>query len=224
MILHSKYSFEPMFTKAGATPNGKPNRRKVLTEDDIAAAHASGLEQGLQSGLEQGRHEELVKLESSIADVLASIAESMREVQGQLVEEIHSLRQDAAEVALTAARSVAGSALDAFGQEKAAEIVAEAVGQLRDIPRIIVRVPPELASSIEERLISCAREAGFSGELAVRPDPEVLMGDCTLDWGDGLIVHDRAAAFAAIEAATQKWIASAHAEGLIDQTTRPEEA
>jgi flagellar assembly protein FliH len=216
MSLHSKYSFEPMFTKAGATPPGRANRRKVLTDDDLAAAHASGLE--------QGRHEELVKLESSMAELLGAIAQSMHQVQGQLADEIHSLRQDAAEVALTAARSIAGSALDAFGQEKAAEIVAQAVGQLRDIPRIIVRVPPQLAQAIEERLISSAREAGFSGEIAVRPDPDILMGDCVLDWGDGLIVHDRAAAFAAIEAATQKWIASAHAEGVIEQTTRAEEA
>ncbi|GIU66227.1 FliH/SctL family protein [Candidatus Phycosocius spiralis] len=216
MILHNKYSFEPMFTKAGDKPKVKANQRKLITDEDIAEAHASGFE--------QGRQDELVKLEASIADILTNIAQAIHHVQGQLAEEIHSLRQDAAEVAITAARSVAGSALDAYGHERAVEVVAEAVSQLRDVPRIIVRVPPQLAQSIEERLISCAREAGFSGELAVRPDPEALMGDCALDWGDGLIVHDRMAAFAAIEAASQKWIASAHAEGIIDQIARPEEA
>ena len=77
-----------------------------------------------------------------------------------------------------------------------------------------MRVSPELAETIEERLIGCAREAGFNGEIAVRADPGASNGDCTLDWGDAIITHNRTSAFEAIELAAQKWLASARSEGF----------
>jgi flagellar assembly protein FliH len=206
MVQSSKYSFEPMFTKAGVTAPSASNRRKVLTDEDVAAAHAAGLAEGQQA--------ELVKIEQATNEALRAIARMMQLMLGRLTDEAHSLRQDATEVALAAARSVTHAALDAYGADRVEAIVAAAVAHLRDTPRLVVRVSPELAETIEERLIGCAREAGFTGEIAVRPDPQALTGDCTLDWGDGRIVHDRASALAAIETSAQNWLASADAEGL----------
>ncbi|MCZ8209753.1 MAG: hypothetical protein ACK5XZ_14330 [Hyphomonadaceae bacterium] len=211
MVQSSKYSFEPMFTKAGATPPSASNRRKVLTDEDVAAAHAAGFAEGQQA--------ELVKIERATSESLRAIAHMMQMMLGRLNDEAHSLRQDATEVALAAARSVAHAALDTYGADRVEAIVASAVAHLRDTPRLVVRVSPDLAETIEERLIGCAREAGFTGEIAVRPDPQAQTGDCTLDWGDGRIVHDRASALAEIETSAQNWLTSANAEGLsLDMT------
>lgn len=206
MVQSSKHSFEPMFTKTGATAPSAANRRKVLTDEDVAAAHAAGLAEGQQAAL--------VKIEQATSEALRAIARMMQLMLGRLTDEAHSLRQDAIEVALAAARSVAHAALDAYGADRVEAIVAAAVADLRDAPRLVIRVAPDLAETIEERLIGCAREAGFTGEIAVRPDPQAQLGDCTLDWGDGRIVHDRAGALAAIETSAQNWLASADAEGL----------
>ncbi len=206
MVQSSKHVFEPMFTKAGAAAPSTLNRRKVLTDEDVAAAHAAGFSEGQQA--------ELVKAERATSEALRAIASMMQMMLGRLNAEALSLRHDATAVALSAARSVAHAALDSYGADRVEAIVASAVAHLRDTPRLVVRVSPELAETIEERLIGCAREAGFTGEIAVRPDPNALTGDCTLDWGDGRIVHDRAGALAAIETSAQNWLASADAEGL----------
>ncbi len=206
MVHSSKHTFEPMFTKAGAAVSSASNRRKVLTDEDLAAAHAAGFSEGQQA--------ELVKVERTSSEALRAIASMMQMMLGRLNAEAISLRHDATEVALAAARSVAHAALDTYGAERVEAIVASAVAHLRDTPRLVVRVSPELAETIEDRLIGCAREAGFTGEIAVRPDPHAQTGDCTLDWGDGRIVHDRAAALAEIETSAQNWLASADAEGL----------
>jgi flagellar assembly protein FliH len=92
----------------------------------------------------------------------------MQMMLGRLSEEAQSLRQEATDVALIAARVIAGSALDAFGEEAVADILATAASQLRDTPRLVVRVSPDLAATIEERLIGCAREAGFGGNCSSR--------------------------------------------------------
>jgi flagellar assembly protein FliH len=201
------YEFEPMFgDNAGQPGNRTSTRRKALTEEDITAARADGLAQGIA--------ETNASLERASSDALRAIASLMQMMLGRLSEEAHSLRTDAAEVAIAAARVVAGTALDAFGEEAVADIVTTAVAQLRDVPRLVVRVSPDLAETIEARLIGCAREAGFNGEIAVRADPDASIGDCTLDWGDGAITHDRTAAFEAIAQAGQNWLNSAQSEGF----------
>lgn len=198
------YEFEPMFGAGdGAT---RPARRKTLTDDDLAAAHAEGVGQGIA--------EANASIERASAESLRAIASLMQMMLGRLASEAQSLRVDAAEIALAAARAVAGAALDEFGSHAVEDIVATAVAQLRDVPRLVVRVSPELAPNIEASLINAAREAGFSGELAVRADPEAQNGDAVLDWAGGTITHDRAAAFEVIEQAVQKWLQSAQAEGF----------
>jgi flagellar assembly protein FliH len=203
----TSYEFEPMFGEG--SPQGAARgqgRRKALTEDDIAAAHAQGVAQGIA--------EANACIERASSEALRAIASLMQMMLGRLAGEAHSLRIDAADVAIAAARAVAGTALDAFGEEAVADIVSNAVAQLRDVPRLVVRVAPDLAETIEARLIGCAREAGFSGEIAVRGDPDAQAGDCVMDWGDGVITHNRDAAFAAIAQAGQVWLKSAQSEGF----------
>jgi flagellar assembly protein FliH len=198
------YEFEPMFgTTSGAA---RPARRKVLTDEDIAAARAEGVAEGITQAN--------ASIERASSEALRAIAGLMQMMLGRLAAEAQSLRVDAAQVAVAAARAVAGSALDGFGAEAVSDIVATAAGQLRDAPRLVVRVSPDLAQTIEERLIGVAREAGFSGEIAVRGDPDAQNGDCTLDWGDGVITHNREAAFEIIDQAAQKWLRSAQSEGF----------
>jgi flagellar assembly protein FliH len=198
------YEFEPMFGTGDGVP--RPARRKALTDDDLAAAHAQGVAQGIA--------EANAGIERSSAEALRAIASLMQMMLGRLATEAQSLRIDAAQVALAASRAVAGAALDKFGDAAVEDIIATAVAQLRDVPRLVVRISPELAPNIEASLTNAAREAGFSGELAVRADPDAQNGDAVLDWAGGSITHDRTAAFEAIEQAVHKWLQSAQAEGF----------
>jgi flagellar assembly protein FliH len=207
MSAQSRYTFEPMFaTSKGAAGASASTRKRALTEEDLVAAR--------QAGYEEGKHDAMVASERASAEALRAIARMMQMMLGRLADEAQSLRADAAEVALVAARTLAGRALDSFGEEAVLDVVETAVAQLREVPRLVVRVSPEMVETIEERLIGCAREAGFSGEILIRPDPAAVPGDCALDWGDGAIIHNRSAAFELIEAQADKWLASAQAEGL----------
>lgn len=206
------HEFEPMFERrANRGAFSGPERRRVLTEQDIAAAKAEGYQQGYQDAQSS--------IEQHSSATLTAIAANLDAVLGRLREEAQTLRHDATEVAMLAARVIGGRALDAFGADAIADILSTVAAQLKDTPRLVVRVSPELAETIEARLIGCAREAGFGGEIAVRADPEAQSGDCTLDWGDGSIGFARETAFAAIDQAAQNWLQSAQAEGA--STTMP---
>jgi flagellar assembly protein FliH len=199
----TKHEFEPMFVSQ--VPHKSP-RKKALNDEDLVAARAEGFN--------QGQAEANAGIDRASGEALRAIANMMQMMLGRLGDEATSLRHDAAEVAVAAAKIVATTALDAFGEEAIEDIVQTAIAQLRDVPRLIVRVAPELVESIEARLAGCAREAGFVGEIVVRGDLDARNGDCVLDWGDASITHNRESAFAAIEKAAEKWRQSAQAEGF----------
>jgi flagellar assembly protein FliH len=199
----TKHEFEPMFVSQ--VPQKSP-RKKALNDDDLVAARAEGFK--------QGQAEANASIDRASGEALRAIANMMQMMLGRLSDEASSLREDAVQVALAAARIVATHALDAFGEEAVLDIVQTAVAQLRDVPRLVVRVAPELVEGVEARLAGCAREAGFSGEIVVRGDQGARNGDCVLDWGDATITHNRESAFAAIDKAAEKWLQSAQSEGF----------
>jgi hypothetical protein len=74
-----------------------------------------------------------------------------------------------------------------------------AMETLRGSPRLVVRLAPAMIAGMKSRLEETARMGGFEGAMLVRAEPSVEIGDVTLEWPDGAIAHDRAAAFARID-------------------------
>ncbi len=201
-----RYAFRPISENETPHRRGGPAARAQLTEADLAAAR--------EEGLQRGRQEAAQATDRASAEALRAIARMMQMMLSGLAAEAQGLRQDALEVAMAAAQLMAGQALEQFAPEAVEGFVSEAVGQLRDVPRLVVRIAPELADDLAPRLEQVARDAGFDGQVVVRPDPVASGGDVTLEWAEGSIHHDRASSFAAVEAAAERWLAAAKTEGF----------
>lgn len=202
---YAPHTFEPIFGAAAAS--GSAGRRKpALTEADLASARAEGHA--------AGQREAMAQTERATAESLRAIARMMQMSLGRLGAEAQSLRDDAVEVAMAAARAVAGRALEKCGADTVAEVFEEAAGLLRSEPRFLVRVAPEQVEVVEAALAEAAVQAGVAGQITVRPDPAAQAGDCAIEWDGGTLQRDRTAAFEAIEAAAQAWAATAEAEGF----------
>jgi flagellar assembly protein FliH len=202
----SKYAFQPIGDPSAAPPPRAGAARKVFTEADMAAAR--------QEGVEQGRREASGQTDRAAAEALRAIARMMQMMLSGLGQEAQSLRVDAVEVALAAARQAAGAALDQFGAEALEAFVSDAAMHLRDTPRLVIKVAPDIQGEVEPRLVQAAAEAGFQGQVQVRGDAAARPGDCTLEWADGTIQHDREAAFEAIATAAERWLAAAEQQGI----------
>lgn len=206
MSSYAKYDFAPIGEAPAAPGRAGGPQRRALGEEDLARAR--------QEGFAEGQRDATAQAERASADALRAIARMMQITLGRLAEEAQTLRADAVEVALVAARAAAGRTLDLWGSEAVEDYVREAVSHLRATPRLVVKVSPDLAADLQARLEAVAAEAGFEGLVAVRPDPSARPGDCGIEWADGAIHHDRDAAFAAIEEAAERWLASAEAHGF----------
>ncbi len=111
----------------------------------------------------------------------------------------NSSAPEAAELAIIAARKIAGAALDKAGDETAANAIAEVVRQLKLNPVITVSVAPESIAEVERRMEQLRRQ-GLGANLAFVPNPQAKPGDWHVVWGEGSTGFSREGVEAAVEA------------------------
>lgn len=174
-----KFAFDTEFAADGAILSDAPKR---MTPDEIDTALADSYQRGKQDALAQAEQQAAAALEA-----LASAAAAL----GQKLDvERRALRDDAILLARAAARKIAGAALEAFGDERALAAIETAMDSLRHHPRLLIKLSPQAALSLQSRIAAAAQAHGYGGDIIVRTDPNVGPGTVMLDWSDGVACTD----------------------------------
>ncbi|KQY80332.1 flagellar assembly protein FlbE [Brevundimonas sp. Root1423] len=168
----------------------------------------------------EAREEALAESANIQAMALSAIAQALDAAIPALTQVAHAHREQSAELALSAARVVAASALDRF---PAAPLQAalEALGQEVDSsPRLVIRTG-DLDEATHARIEQLCTDAGFSGVVAFRNEPRMPAAAFQLEWADGRAAFDPAEAFARIGEALNSALAAeaGHAEALTPETS-----
>ena len=185
----TRFSFETEFTPQGEILRGPDRKYFSREETDQMAAKARA------EGEVKARQTVEAKGFASVDKIVAHLAP----VAAQLAGIAEQLRAEAAEMAIIAARKIAGSALDKAGDEAAANAISEIVRQLKLNPVITVSVAPESISEVERRMEQLRRQ-GLGANLAFVPNAEAKPGDWTVVWGEGSAGFSRQGIEATIEA------------------------
>jgi flagellar assembly protein FliH len=184
------FVFETEFTPGGDVVGAPASRFVARTEAEaqVVRAQAEAEARTRQSAEARGYAavDQIVAHLAPVSDRLAAISAD--------------LRREAAELALAAARAIAGRALDRFGAETAAEAVCEVVAGLRDKPTVIVSVPPEALPAVERRVEHLQR-AGRAPSLTFLADSRARPGDWRVEWAEGSASFSQADVEASVEAA-----------------------
>jgi flagellar assembly protein FliH len=198
----AKYLFDLDF--GGGSTEAKPAIPLAEHAAQLAEAEATGYRNGMamaeaQALTDSGRLTALAL--ERLAGAFASLDQALRAVEAKLEAE-------AVEVAVAVGRKLAPALI---AQEPLAEIAALASVCFRQIvaaPHVVVRVNDVLYAATSERLEEILRTSGFEGRLVVLADPDIAAGDCRIEWADGGVTRDRAAAEAAITEAVNRYIAA----------------
>lgn len=191
-----KFDFDTEFDENGEILREGESFKRFFTQDDVDAARMWGVEEGRE--MEEGR----------CAQALQAVASQMQLILARLANESEALRVEAAQLGLSAAKKIAGEALNSYPAETIESLVREAVYDLRSEPRFSVRCAPELAEMIAERLEQTARDCGFDGAVQVRGEAGMNGADVRLEWGNGAIQRSTADIEARLEDIVQRWLAS----------------
>ena len=197
----AKYLFDMDF---GGSTDAKPAITPAEHTAKLAEAEATGYRNGIavaeaQALADSGRLTALAM--ERLASSFASLDQALRAVEAKLEAE-------AVEVAVAVGRKLAPALI---AQEPLAEIAALAGDCFRQIvaaPHVVVRVNDALYAAARERLEELLRSSGFEGRLVVLAEPDIAAGDCRIEWADGGVIRDRAAAEAAIAEAVNRYIAA----------------
>jgi flagellar assembly protein FliH len=182
-----KFSFDTEFAADGAVLRETPKR---LTPEEIEAQCAAAYERGKQDALAQA--------ERDAAAALGALAHAASAVLSHLDAESRAMREEAARLAITAARKIADAALDAFGVERAAAAIEAAMDALRHQPRLVVKLSPAAAETLKPRIDAISEKHAYAGAVLVRAEPGFGEGEVSIDWSDGVITLDPAEAGARI--------------------------
>ncbi len=211
----TKFLFDVDF----AANDGKPERQAItLAEHALKLAEAETAAQ--RRGYEDARTDAGIEAERRMADALEHIAAGLAQASDALKAIETRLECEAVEVAVAVARKLAPALIAC---EPFAEISALASSCFRELiasPHIAVRVNDELYAATREKLDAIARARGFEGRLVVLAQEDIALGDCRIEWADGGVNRDNAAAEAAIGEAVARYVSARR--GVVD-TTHAEE-
>lgn len=189
MTQPSPFQFATEFTPNGEVLSG-PTKR-YLSRDEA--------DQLLAKTRTEAEAKARQALEAKGFALVDRIVVNLAPVAAQLSAVAEQLRAEAAELAMIAARKIAGTALDKNGEEAAIRAVSDVVRQLKLSPTVTVSVTPEALPEMERRLEQL-RAKGIGGAIAFVPDASAKPGDWRVTWAEGSSGFSRESTEAAIDA------------------------
>ena len=213
--LSTPFAFDTEFDASGVVVNAVPAFRP------IKRAYGPAEVEALVAGARlEARNQALAEIDSIQTMALSAIGQALASAAPALAQVAQAHRQQSAELALTAARVVAASALDRY-PEAPLQAALEALGQEIDAsPRLVIRTG-DLDEATHARVQQLCADAGFSGIVAFRTEPGMAAAAFQLEWADGRAAFDPAEAFARMSEALNSALAAeaGHAENLIPETS-----
>ncbi len=192
-----KFTFDTAFD-GGRVVRDASKTKKFFLPEEVEAAKAEAYEAGRASVEARAAQAQSMALGDIARAVLAALDEM--DAIGR------EARARAAEIALAAARKIAGASLRMHPVEAVEETIAACLSQIPHEPRVVVRVDVDLAAELKDRIARLAEEIGFDGRIVVAGEHALTAADCRLEWADGGASRDAAAIAAAVDEAVARFV------------------
>jgi len=202
-----KFLFDTDF--AGATEGQSAGPAIALAEHSKRLAEAEAA--GRQQGYAQAQSDAAVESSRRAAEALDRIAAAITVANKALAAIETRLECEAVEVAVAVARKLAPALVAREPFAEISALASDCFRQLITAPHIAVRVNDALYAVAKEKLGDIARAKSFEGRLVVLAEPDIAIGDCRIEWADGGINRDSAAADMAIGAAVDAYVSARRA-------------
>lgn len=169
-------------------------------------------EMARQEGVAQGRAEAEGEIEARIADLLDTVAGDLSQLFEDERRAIERTRGEAVEIGVAVARKLAGALIADNAVPMIEAALTGLLSDVRDEPRVMLRVAEDAAAALNDRVAEVARRNGFDGQLVVTADPALGPGDYKIEWRDGGAERSAAETEERVDAAVRAFLA---------QTERP---
>ncbi|HYB11452.1 MAG TPA: FliH/SctL family protein [Alphaproteobacteria bacterium] len=205
MTAAHKFLFDRSFDDAVA---GEDEARTVkrYTESDLAAACAAARLAGREEGHSTANAAAMGSIGASTARALQTAAQEIGKLGIARTDAERAMTAAGLQLAAAIARKAIPEIARRNGIAEIEALVSDCLAQLIDEPRIVIRVHDSLLDSLDERVRTLARAAGFEGKLVLVADAALGLGDCRIEWADGGVERNLRRLFDEIDAAVARSI------------------
>jgi flagellar assembly protein FliH len=187
---------------------GGADRKQTVALAEHALKLAEAESAAHRRGYAEAQADAKVETDRRIATALEGIAKGIAEASAALTAIETRLECEAVEVAVAVSKKLAPALIAREPFAEIAALASECFHQLVAAPHLAVRVNDALYATAREKLDEIVRARGFEGRLVVLAEADIAPGDCRIEWADGGINRDGAAADAAIGAAVAGYLSA----------------
>lgn len=179
MTVSAKYTFDIEFRPEGdlVSNAARARQKKAYTTDEIDQLSARAREQGMKAGQ--------IRAVEMQAQEVAKLVEALKGAVVRTTRASDEVREEAAMIALAAARKLAGAAVEALPSADVEDVLRHALHQALGEPRIVLHTSPQVAELLRPRLAEIAHEEGFEGRVVVAGEATMGSADCRIEWRGG---------------------------------------
>ncbi len=186
----------------------------TFSEDEIAAARASGFA--------EGRNEGIAEMQSAIDSRISNLMDSMTEQLAGL-DAAQANGQKSAEIRLISlAAAIAKKVVPPIARETAGiaveEMIRDCLPKLMNEPRVVIRVHITLMDELRKTVDTLASRSGFAGDIILLPDDDIAETDCRVEWADGGAERTASAIWAEIDKTIDAYLGTADDACAITQS------
>jgi len=217
MAAAQRFLFDQSFDgPGGATARGAVTPAEpTFSGAELAEAEATSRAEGHAAGLAEAARSQ----EAQSAAALAAIERHL----AAAIADKDTARREGERQAVELTRIIIGKLFPALarrdGLAEIEALVAAALAECLDEPRLVLRLPDALFAAAQSRLEPLAARRGFAGRLIILADDSLGSSDCRIEWADGGAERDAGRTLREIEAALARAI-----DGLKTPTETPLDA
>jgi flagellar assembly protein FliH len=183
-------------------------RERPATPSEIAQKIAAAEARAYRDGYDAAQREAKAESDRRTALALEQISVAIKGIATRFAGIETRMETEAVDVAVAVARKLCSALIANEPLGEITGLVSDCFSHLVSTPHLVVRINDSLYEVTRERIERLAKQSGFEGRLVILAEPEIVTGDCRIEWADGGVVLERAAIEAKISELVGRYMAS----------------
>jgi flagellar assembly protein FliH len=198
-------------------------KERAASAVEVAQQIAEAEARSYRAGFDAARREAKAESDRRAALALEEIGISIKAIAGRFSTIEDRMETEAVDVALAVARKLCSELVAAEPLTEMMALVSDCFRHLTSTPHIVVRVNDTLYDAARVQIEQLAKRNGFEGKLVILAEPEIVTGDCKIEWADGGVTLDRVTIEAKINELVGRYLATRNQAGIPGHDERPKD-
>jgi flagellar assembly protein FliH len=184
------------------------SRERAATPVEIAQKIAAAEARAYRDGYDAAQREAKAESDRRAALALEEIGLAIQGIATRFSGIEARMETEAVDVAVAVARKLCSELIAGEPLVEIMALVRDCFSHLVSTPHLVVRINDSLYEAAHAQIERLAKRSGFEGRLVILAEPEIVTGDCRIEWADGGVVLERAAIEAKIGELVGRYITS----------------